>query len=255
VPPPRPEPRDDGGCLYLETRLPHHAGVADAEPPTPHCGRARSAGFRSGRHGAGKTTTLRMLRGLSMERREVGMYSGSTFGRDAAEDPRAVGYMSQRCRSMPSIGFENLRFRAEVSLVKKPARGGRGRRLAVGQGHGPAARGIIVRGLGRRLQLADRCWHSSVFCLDEPDGRFDAAGRARRYGASGKRWRRTGAGCDRRHTRPRGGRADCSHAAFLRTGGRAKGRQRRSPDARQRCIPISARRARLATTSPRLPAS
>jgi ABC-2 type transport system ATP-binding protein len=133
-----------------------------------------------GANGGGKTTTLRVLAGILRPDGGRGEVLGFDLIEEGKEIRKHIGYMPQRLSLYADLTvFENLRFRAEVYAVRKPAAAAEtaAREFELE----PYARnraGQLSGGWARRLQLAAALIHMPrLILLDEPTAGLDVISR------------------------------------------------------------------------------
>ncbi len=132
-----------------------------------------------GANGGGKTTTLRMLAGLTRPSAGEGKVLGEDIGRARRPSPM-IGYMAQSLGLYPELtARENLRFRADVHGLSNP----RDKVTAAAAQFGIAtvldARfETLSGGWARRVQFAAATIHAPrLLLLDEPTAGLDVATR------------------------------------------------------------------------------
>ena len=138
-----------------------------------------------GANGGGKTTTLRMIAGLSRPDSGSGVVLGADVRRPRPERRRRIGYMGQGLALYPDLTVaENLRFHADAHGLADPAAG----IAATVSRHGLA--GVMDRRVGqlsggwaRRAQFAASVLHEPpLLLLDEPTSGLDVATRRTIWG-------------------------------------------------------------------------
>ncbi len=137
-----------------------------------------------GANGAGKTTAMRMLCGLSRPTSGRGWVAGYDIDREPEQVKRHIGYMSQRFSLYGDLTVrENLRLFGGIYGMKRKAIAERGALLLEELGMTALARTPVAAlplGWRQRLAFSVATLHSpEVVFLDEPTGGVDPATRRR----------------------------------------------------------------------------
>jgi ABC-2 type transport system ATP-binding protein len=135
-----------------------------------------------GPDGAGKTTTLRLLAGISRPSAGSAHVGGFDTDRQAGQLKHIVGYMPQRFSLYSDLTVsENLNFYADVFNIRQPARGERIERLLRFAGLTEFRRRRawhLSGGMKQKLALACTLLHEPpVLLLDEPTTGVDPVSR------------------------------------------------------------------------------
>lgn len=146
-------------------------------------GRGEIFGFL-GANGAGKTTAMRMLCGLSRPTSGSATVAGIDVGRDPEGVKRRIGYMSQKFSLYDDLTIEeNLTLFGGIYDMKRSAiRAGREQLIEVlglsAQRHSPV--GSLPLGWKQKLAFSVAIFHSpQIVFLDEPTGGVDPVTRRR----------------------------------------------------------------------------
>jgi len=137
-----------------------------------------------GANGAGKTTAMRMLCGLSAPTEGTGSVAGFDFRRDTERIKRNIGYMSQKFSLYEDLTVrENIRLYAGIYGVAGREISPRTDRLLSELGF-LAEKNTLVRSLPlgwkQKLSFSVAIFHEpKIVFLDEPTGGVDPAARRR----------------------------------------------------------------------------
>jgi ABC-type multidrug transport system ATPase subunit len=130
-----------------------------------------------GRHGAGKTTTIRMILGLVRPDEGEIEILGSSLRRDRAGVLSRVGYLVESAAAYPNLSvLENLELQRRLTRSPKAAAGAAMETLGLGRYAGRLA-GRLSLGNKQRLSIARALVHRpELLILDEPANGLDPAG-------------------------------------------------------------------------------
>jgi ABC-2 type transport system ATP-binding protein len=133
-----------------------------------------------GPNGSGKTTTIRMLRGLLTPDEGSGTCLGYDIRTDAAKIKTRVGYMTQRFSLYDDLSVrENLEFVARIYGIARPAAAAKAMIARLGlEGREEQVAGKLSGGWKQRLALgACTLPNPSLLLLDEPTAGVDPKAR------------------------------------------------------------------------------
>lgn len=140
-----------------------------------------------GANGGGKTTTLRLLAGLTAPSAGEGEALGAPLGRLSPAARRRLGVMTQANSLYPDLSVEaNLRFRAEVCGLDDAG----ARVAAAADRYGLTSRlkdrvSTLSGGWARRAQFAASVLHGpKLLLLDEPTSGLDVVSRRELWAAT-----------------------------------------------------------------------